>query len=194
MDVQRYCIYQIILSNDLSINANKTTQIYFYLLYRRIGFIFGFFLYYLMEILNDTHFMRYALQEARLAYAADEVPVGAVLVCRNQIIAKAHNQTEQLKDPTAHAELLGITAACHHLGSRYLSQCVLYVTLEPCVMCAAALNWAQLGKLVYGATDEKRGFKCIHQPLLHPKTAVIGGVLQEDCAALLLDFFKQKRN
>jgi len=93
MDVQRYCIYQIILSNDLSINANKTTQIYFYLLYRRIGFIFGFFLYYLMEILNDTHFMRYALQEARLAYAADEVPVGAVLVCRNQIIAKAHNQT-----------------------------------------------------------------------------------------------------
>ncbi|MEY4927158.1 MAG: hypothetical protein RI894_1594 [Bacteroidota bacterium] len=144
--------------------------------------------------LDDTFFMRAALREAEQAFRENEVPVGAVIVHGKQIIAKARNQTERLNDVTAHAEIVAITAAANYLGSKYLIDCTLYVTLEPCVMCAGALAWAQIGRVVYGAADEKRGFAAISSAILHPKTTVSQGVLQEECAALLQGFFKRKRS
>jgi tRNA(adenine34) deaminase len=141
----------------------------------------------------DLRFMQEALKEAKKAYEADEVPVGAVIVCRNTILARAHNYTEHLTDVTAHAEMQAFTAAASGLGGKYLPECTLYVTLEPCVMCAGASFWTQIGRVVYGASDEKRGFLKIGPQLLHPKTQLTGGVLEEECATLLKDFFKKKR-
>lgn len=148
----------------------------------------------MLSVHSDDHFMRQALAQARMAFDSGEVPVGAVIVCDNRIIARAHNQTEQLTDVTAHAEILALTAASGHLGSKYLPDCTLFVTLEPCVMCAGALAWSQIGRIVYGATDEKRGFmRYGGKDLLHPKTKLELGVLEADCAALMKDFFKGKR-
>lgn len=148
----------------------------------------------MLSVQSDRYFMQQALIEAQLAYDSGEVPVGAVIVSEGRIIARAHNQTEQLTDVTAHAEILAVTAASHYLGSKYLPTCTLYVTLEPCVMCAGALAWAQLGRLVYGASDEKRGFMLFGgKRLLHPKTKVELGVLEEECTRLLKAFFRSKR-
>lgn len=137
--------------------------------------------------------MKLALKEAQKAQAADEIPIGAVIVCNDQVIARAHNLTETLTDVTAHAEMQAITAASSMLGGKYLNQCTLYVTVEPCVMCAGAIAWAQLGRLVYGASDEKRGYTVFAPHALHPKTAVTSGVLEEECAALMKQFFQGKR-
>jgi tRNA(adenine34) deaminase len=144
-------------------------------------------------ILNDEFFMREALKEARKAFEADEVPVGAVVVCRERIIARGHNLTETLNDVTAHAEMQCVTAAANNLGAKYLDECTLYVTLEPCPMCAGALQWAQLGRLVYGASDPKRGYSLNGQGILHPSTAVTAGVMEDECALLLREFFRNKR-
>jgi tRNA(adenine34) deaminase len=141
----------------------------------------------------DEYFMTQALREAQKAYDAGEVPVGAVIVCQNQIVAKGYNLTEQLTDVTAHAEIIALTAAASYFGSKYLDECTLYVTLEPCVMCAGALAWAQLGRLVYGAEDEKRGFMRFGKGLLHSKTVVEYGILAEACGELLRTFFKNIR-
>lgn len=138
--------------------------------------------------------MKEALKEAEKAALVDEIPVGAVVVCQQQIIARAHNWTEHLTDVTAHAEILAITAASKYLGNKYLQQCTLYVTLEPCIMCAGALAWAQLGALVIGASDNKRGYSSLAANALHPKTSVSTGVLAEECKTLMVDFFKKKRN
>ncbi|HMO39474.1 MAG TPA: nucleoside deaminase [Saprospiraceae bacterium] len=143
-----------------------------------------------LSIHSDEHFMQQALREAEKAWELGEVPVGAVVVCDNQIIARGHNQTEQLQDVTAHAEIIALTAAANYLGSKYLDECTLYVTLEPCVMCAGALAWAQLGRLVYGAADDKRGFMRFGKGLLHPKTRLEYGILTEDCSLLMKAFFK----
>jgi tRNA(adenine34) deaminase len=142
---------------------------------------------------SDDYFMQIALREAERAADAGEIPVGAVVVCQNRIIAKTHNQTETLTDVTAHAELLAITAAANHLGSKYLTDCVLYVTLEPCVMCAGALFWAQISRLVIGADDPKRGYGRVRPLLLHPKTRVETGVMAAESAALLAGFFGRLR-
>ena len=142
---------------------------------------------------DDDYFMGEALREARKAEAEGEIPVGAVVVCNDTVIARAHNQTEMLHDVTAHAEMLAITAAAEHLGAKYLTGCTLFVTLEPCVMCAGALGWSQLARIVYGAADEKRGFERLGHAMLHPKTEVTGGVHAEACAALVKEFFKHKR-
>lgn len=142
---------------------------------------------------QDSRFMAMAMDEARAAAKSGEIPVGAVVVCRDQVIAKAHNLTETLNDVTAHAEMQAITAAASWLGGKYLDQCTLYVTLEPCVMCAGALGWAQLGRLVYGATDEKRGFTQFAPGALHPKTKVESGLMAKESETLLKDFFKSKR-
>jgi tRNA(adenine34) deaminase len=142
---------------------------------------------------NDEYFIRQALQEAFKAVEADEVPVGAVVVANNQIIARAHNLTERLHDVTAHAEMQAITAAAEYLGGKYLSGCTLYVTVEPCVMCAGALYWSQLDKVVFGTRDEKRGAGRFQQQLYHPKTVVTNGVLEKECAELIQLFFKNKR-
>jgi tRNA(adenine34) deaminase len=141
----------------------------------------------------DERFMREALKESRKAFDMDEVPVGAIVVCNGQVIARAHNLTETLNDPTAHAEMQAITAAASYLNGKYLNQCTLYVTLEPCVMCAGALSWAQLGRLVYGASDPKRGYSLVSKKLLHPKTLVTQGVLSEISKEALSIFFKSKR-
>ena len=143
--------------------------------------------------MDDTYYMKQALKEAQIAEAADEIPIGAVIVCNDQIIARAHNLTETLIDVTAHAEMQAITAASSVLGGKYLNTCTLYVTVEPCVMCAGAIAWAQLGRLVYGAPDEKRGYSVYAPNALHPKTQVTSGVLEEDCAALMRQFFQGKR-
>lgn len=143
--------------------------------------------------MDDEYYMRRALDQARMAYDRDEVPVGAVVVCQDKIIARAHNLTETLNDVTAHAEMQAITAAASALGGKYLDVCTLYVTVEPCVMCAGAIGWAQMGRIVYGAADEKRGFAKFAPQALHPKTQVTGGVLEEECAQLMKDFFKRKR-
>lgn len=142
---------------------------------------------------DDNYFMRRALQEAQLAFDADEVPVGAVIVCRDQIIARAHNLVEHLNDVTAHAEMQAITAAANMLGGKYLTDCTLYVTVEPCPMCAGAIGWAQVGRLVYGASDAKRGYTLVSPRALHPKTEVVSGVLADEAAALMKDFFQRKR-
>lgn len=142
---------------------------------------------------EDEQYMRRALDQARMAFDRDEVPVGAVVVCRGRIIARAYNLTETLNDVTAHAEMQAITAAANALNGKYLDQCTLYVTVEPCTMCAGAIGWAQLGRIVYGAPDAKRGYAAYAPHALHPKTQVTGGVLEEECAALMKDFFKKKR-
>lgn len=147
----------------------------------------------MLTVHSDTHYMKQALLEAQKAYEADEVPVGAVVVCRNRIIARAHNQTELLNDVTAHAEMLALTAAANALGSKYLDECTLFVTLEPCVMCAGALAWSQLDRLVYGAGDDKRGFMRHGKMLLHPKTKVEFGIMMDECSQLLKAFFQNKR-
>ena len=141
----------------------------------------------------DERYMKMALEEARVALAQDEIPVGAVVVAHGQVVGKGHNQTETLHDVTAHAEMQAITAAAETLGGKYLTGCTLYVTVEPCVMCAGAIGWSQLGRLVYGAGDEKRGFKKFAPQALHPKTEVVSGVLEDECAQLMKDFFKKKR-
>jgi len=141
----------------------------------------------------DEKFMRDALMEAEAALADGEVPVGAVIVSKGRIIAKGHNMTDRLHDPTAHAEMIAITAATEATGSRYLDECTLYVTLEPCPMCAAALNWAQAARIVYGASDPKRGYSLFSPSLLHPRTEVTAGILAEECSSLVTDYFKSKR-
>ena len=142
---------------------------------------------------DDGRYMQEALREARAAGAEDEVPIGAVVVCRGRIIARGHNMTERLHDPTAHAEMIALTAATEALGGKYLDACTLYVTVEPCPMCAAALCWAQLGRLVYGAPDPRRGYSLFSPSLLHPRTEAVSGVLADECAALVKDYFKSKR-
>jgi len=142
---------------------------------------------------NHEFFMREALKEAQKALAKDEVPIGAVVVCNGRIISRAYNLTETLGDPTAHAEMQAITAATNYLGGKYLNQCTLYVTIEPCPMCAGAIYWAQLGQLVYGALDPKRGFSLIARNILHPKTNTIGGVLASECSNMVTTFFNKKR-
>ena len=147
------------------------------------------------SLLQPTHetFMREALREAEKALKLDEVPVGAVVVCKNKIIARGHNLTQQLNDVTAHAEMQAITAAANALGGKYLSECSVYITLEPCVMCAGALFWAQPEKVIFGAADPKRGCS-LHGNLLHPKTEIIGGVMEKECGKLISDFFRGKRS
>jgi tRNA(adenine34) deaminase len=145
------------------------------------------------QLLNDDYFMRQALKEAQLAFDKDEVPIGAVVVCQNRIIARAHNLVELLNDVTAHAEMQAITASANVLGGKYLTDCTLYVTVEPCPMCAGALGWAQITKIVFGAKDEKRGYSTCSPKAIHPKTVVTSGVLEKECADLIQDFFRKKR-
>lgn len=142
---------------------------------------------------DDKYYMKQALAEARKAFERGEVPVGAVVVCQNRVIARSHNLTETLNDVTAHAEMQAITAASDYLGGKYLTNCTLYVTVEPCVMCAGAIAWAQMGKLVYGAGDEKKGYSRLASTALHPKTVVEKGVMEEECASIMKEFFKQRR-
>ncbi|MGZ3846440.1 MAG: tRNA adenosine(34) deaminase TadA [Flavisolibacter sp.] len=145
--------------------------------------------------MNDEHFMRQALVQAQIAFDEDEVPIGAVVVINNKIIARGYNQVEKLQDPTAHAEIIALTSAFNYLGSKYLIDATLYVTIEPCLMCAGALYWSKIGRIVYGAADEKNGYLRIakdNNPF-HPKTELVKGVLQEECAELIKTFFKQKR-
>ena len=137
--------------------------------------------------------MREALREAGYAGSEDEVPIGAVIVCRGRIIGKGHNMTERLNDPTAHAEMIAITAATEAMGGKYLNDCTLYVTVEPCPMCAGALAWAQIGRVVFGAADPKRGFSLFSPSLMHPKTEVVSGVLADECSNLVTEFFRNKR-
>jgi tRNA(adenine34) deaminase len=144
-------------------------------------------------MLTDEFFMKQAIAEAHKALDADEIPIGAVIVANNKIIARGHNLTETLGDPTAHAEMQAFTAATEFLGGKYLNGCTLYVTLEPCVMCAGASYWAQIGRIVYGASDAKKGYKSIGNRILHPKTEVIFGIMENECANLLIEFFKKKR-
>lgn len=146
-----------------------------------------------MNPFDDTYFMKQALVEARAAAAAGEVPVGAVVVAAGRIIARAHNQTERLGDVTAHAEMLAITAAAGALGAKYLTNCSIYVTVEPCVMCAGAIGWAQLSEIIYGASDEKRGFTRFAPHAFHPKAIVKKGILEAECAAEMQQFFKRRR-
>ncbi|MBQ3916987.1 MAG: nucleoside deaminase [Bacteroidales bacterium] len=142
---------------------------------------------------KDELYMKEALREARAALAEDEIPIGAVIVCKGRIVGKGHNMTERLHDPTAHAEMIAITAATEALGGKYLNECTLYVTVEPCPMCAGALNWAQIGRIVYGAIDPKRGHSLFTPSLLHPKTEVEAGVLGDECGELVTTFFRNKR-
>lgn len=148
-----------------------------------------------MEInpFNEKHFMNEALKEAQKALESDEVPVGCVIVCENEIIARAHNLTERLNDVTAHAEMQAFTSAADFLGGKYLNECSLYVTLEPCIMCAGASYWTQLKRIVYGAKDVKRGYSQLTQSVLHPKTEIVSGVMKDECSKLLTDFFERKR-
>ena len=148
-----------------------------------------------MEInpFSDKYFMNEALKEAHKAALSDEVPVGAIIVCDNQIIARSHNYTERLNDVTAHAEMQVFTSASGYLGGKYLNECTLYVTLEPCNMCAGASYWTQLKKVVFGASDKKRGFSNLKENILHPKTVIISGILEQECSKILKEFFKKKR-
>lgn len=142
---------------------------------------------------SDERFMREALLEAKASLAEGEIPIGAVVVCKGRIIGRGHNMTERLNDPTAHAEMIAITAATEAIGGKYLTDCILYVTVEPCPMCAGALNWAQISRIVYGASDPKRGSTLFSPSLFHPKTEVAGGVLADECGTLMKEFFKEKR-
>lgn len=143
--------------------------------------------------IDDNFCMKQALEEARRAFAEGEIPIGAVVECQGRIIARAHNLTERLTDVTAHAEMQAITAAAQYLGGKYLTDCTLYVTVEPCVMCAGALGWSQIHRVVYGCADEKRGFQRYAPKALHPKTLLQGGVMEEECTRLMQEFFRQKR-
>lgn len=147
----------------------------------------------LLNPYNDEHFMRQAILEAQKARDRDEVPVGAVIVCKNQIIARTHNLTELLTDFTAHAEMQAFTAAAEYLGNKYLNECTLYVTLEPCVMCAGAAFWTRIGQIVYGASDERRGYGRVTEKILHQVTQVKGGVLEKECSELMKTYFQAKR-
>lgn len=147
----------------------------------------------MLSIHTDEHFMKEALKQASIAEEQGEIPVGAVVVANNQIISRAHNQTEVLNDPTAHAEMLAITAACNYLGTKYLDDCTLYVTLEPCSMCGGALFWSQIGKIVYGASDDKRGFTSLNANIVHPKTEVLNGLMAAEAGELITRFFKRLR-
>ena len=146
-----------------------------------------------VDTMTDIDYMKQALAEANKAYEADEVPIGAVVVCKGRIIARAHNLTETLNDVTAHAEMQAITAAANNIGGKYLNECTLYVTVEPCPMCAGAIGWSQLGKLVYGTDDEKRGYRRYAPDVLHPKTEVVSGVCADEAAQLMKKFFASKR-
>ena len=147
-----------------------------------------------MQVMEENEkYMKDALREALCAESEGEVPIGAVIVCRGRIIAKGHNMTERLNDPTAHAEMIAITAATEAMGGKYLNDCTLYVTVEPCPMCAGALAWAQTGRVVYGASDPKRGFSMFSPSLMHPKTEVVSGVLADECSGLVTEFFRNKR-
>ena len=143
---------------------------------------------------ENEKYMKEALRQAVQAEAEGEVPVGAVIVCRGRIIGKGHNMTERLNDPTAHAEMIAITAATEAMGGKYLNDCTLYVTVEPCPMCAGALAWSQIDRVVYGASDPKRGFSLFSPSLMHPKTEVVSGVLAEECGSMVTEFFRKKRN
>ena len=143
---------------------------------------------------NDERFMRMAIKEAELAASEGEIPVGAIVVCKGQIISRAHNLTETLHDVTAHAEMQAITSAADYLGGKYLQDCTLYVTLEPCIMCAGAIGWAQISRLVYGASDERRGYSTFAPKALHPRCEVVKGVFEEECKQKVVDFFRSKRN
>lgn len=147
----------------------------------------------MLKVYDDDYFMRQALAQARIAAAMGEIPVGAVVVSGERIIARGHNETERLNDVTAHAEIIALTAAANHLGDKYLLNCTLYVTLEPCPMCAGALAWAQTARVVYGASDDKRGFMRFGRELLHPKTKLEFGVLNEECGRLMTEFFRGRR-
>jgi len=147
----------------------------------------------MLTIFSDESFMREAFKEAQKALAENEVPIGAVIVCENRIIARAHNLTERLNDVTAHAEMQAFTSAANFLGGKYLSECTLYVTVEPCPMCAGASFWTQIGRVVYGARDEKRGYSLLGAPILHPRTQVTAGILETECADQMRDFFRKKR-
>jgi len=146
-----------------------------------------------MQTAKNEKYMKAALEEAEKAFSRQEVPVGAVVVCQDTIIARAHNLTETLKDPTAHAEMQAITAATNWLGGKYLTGCTIYVTVEPCGMCAGAIGWSQAAELVYGAPDEKKGFTGISGNLLHPRTVVMSGILEKECSGIMVRFFKKKR-
>lgn len=146
-----------------------------------------------MDFTRDEKFMHSALAEAEKAFEKQEVPVGVVIVCDDIIIARAHNLTETLKDPTAHAEMQAITAATHYLGGKYLTACTIYVTLEPCAMCAAAIGWSQASRLIFGATDEKKGYRVFSDALLHPKTIVTSGVMEKESSEIMLKFFRIRR-
>jgi tRNA(adenine34) deaminase len=147
----------------------------------------------ILSVFSDEHYMREALKEAKNAFDEDEVPIGAVIVCSNRIIARAHNLTEHLNDVTAHAEMQAFTSAANYLGGKYLNECTLFVTVEPCVMCAGASYWTQIKRVVFGAYDEKRGFTKIKHRILHPKTIFNGGLLEKECAELMTLFFERKR-
>ena len=147
-----------------------------------------------MILLNDEYWMRQALKEATYALEDDEVPIGAVIVCQDKIIGKGHNQTERLKDVTAHAEMLAITAAANYLGAKFLEDCTLYVSVEPCPMCAAALRWARIGRVVYGAADPKAGYSQFGSKMFHPKTEINHGTLEHECSILMKEFFQGKRD
>ena len=147
----------------------------------------------MLSVFSDEHYMKEALKEAQKAYELGEIPVGAIVVAEQRIIARGHNHTQKLHDVTAHAEIMAITAAANYLGSKYLKDCTLYVTLEPCVMCAGAIYWAQLGRLVYGAADDKRGFMQHGKKLLHPKTKLEYGIMEEPCSVLMKQFFEERR-
>lgn len=147
----------------------------------------------MLSVYSDDHFMKQAYNEAKYAYDEGEIPVGAVIVCKNQIISRAHNQTQLLHDVTAHAEILAITSASAFLNSKYLSECTIYITLEPCVMCAGALFWSQIGRVVFAAPDDKRGFMRYGKELLHPKTKLEFGIMMDECSELISSFFKEKR-
>jgi len=142
---------------------------------------------------NDDYWMKLALKEASYAYEDDEVPIGAVIICNDKIIAKGYNQTERLHDVTAHAEMIAITAAANYLGAKFLEDCTLYVTVEPCPMCAAALRWARIGRVVYGATDPKAGYSQFGNKMFHPKTVVNHGTMEHECGVLMTEFFRSKR-
>ncbi len=144
-------------------------------------------------MIDHTHFMNQALKEALRAFEADEIPIGAIVVAKNQIIARGYNQTQMLNDSTAHAEIIALTSAFSYMNSKYLKECTLYVTIEPCAMCAGALRWSQIGTIVYGAKEDKCGFSLYSPSLLHPKTEIIGGIEEQACKSLMQEFFAKKR-
>jgi tRNA(adenine34) deaminase len=147
----------------------------------------------MINVFTDEYFMKEALKEAQKALYKDEVPIGAVIVCNNRIIARAHNLTETLNDITAHAEMQAFTSASNAIGGKYLTECSLYVTIEPCIMCAGAAFWTQIPKVIFGASDPKRGYSMVKQHIFHPKTQIVSGILENECSSIVKDFFKKKR-